>query len=70
MLLSLMTLSGCSKSYTVDVPDEYIQDTPYPSTPPTTFGECVREAIPDWKAALDSANADKKAIRDYKKEMK
>lgn len=70
MLLSLTILSGCSKSYTVDVPDEYIQDTPYPDKVPQTFGECVREAIPDWKAALDSANADKKAVRDYKEELK
>lgn len=65
-----MVLSGCSKNYTtVSVPDRYLVDTPYPTVVPDTFGQCVTEAIPDWKAALDAANADKKAARNYKKEM-
>lgn len=63
-----MMLNGCSKSYTVvSVPDKYLQETPYPEDIPQTFGECVSEAIPDWKAALDAANADKAAARTYKK---
>lgn len=65
-----MMLSGCSTNYTtVKVPDRYLQDTPYPTSRPNTFGECVREAIPDWKAALDAANKDKKAARDYQEEV-
>ena len=65
-----MMLSGCSKNYTVvSVPDKYLQETPYPTNVPETFGQCVTEAIPDWKAALDNANADKKAARTYKSEV-
>lgn len=64
-----MTLTGCSPSYTVQVPDEYLQPTKYPTQIPKTFGECISVAIPDWKAALDSANADKSAIILYKKEI-
>lgn len=66
-----MMLSGCSKNYTVvKVPDRYLQATPYPTEIPTTFGECVTVAIPDWKAALDAANADKASARTYQKEVK
>lgn len=65
-----MMLSGCSTNYTVvSIPDKYLQETAYPTNPPTTFGECVSEAIPSWKAALDAANADKEAARTYKKEV-
>lgn len=65
-----MMLSGCSKNYTVvSTPDKYLQETAYPTKVPATFGECVSEAIPAWKAALDSANADKEAARTYKKEV-
>lgn len=63
-------LSGCSKNYTVvSVPDKYLQPTAYPTSVPETFGQCVTDAIPDWKAALDSANADKKAALTYKQEV-
>lgn len=51
-------------------PSEYLNRTDYPSSVPSTYGECVTEAIPDWKAALDSANADKKAIKQYYEELK
>lgn len=64
-----MTLSGCSKNYTVvKVPDRYLQPTPYPADVPETYGEAV-EALTDWKAALDSANADKAAARKYQEEI-
>lgn len=70
MCLLTITLSGCSTNYTVSkVPDRYLDPTPYPENVPTTFGQCVKEAIPDWKAALDSANADKAAARKYQEEM-
>lgn len=63
-----MMLSGCSKSYTViQVPDRYLQPTPYPTEVPETFGQAV-ESLSDWKAALDSANADKAAARKYQEE--
>lgn len=65
-----MMLGGCSTTYTVvSIPDKYLQDTTYPTKVPATFGECVSEAIPAWKAALDAANADKEAARTYKKEV-
>lgn len=65
-----MMLSGCSKNYTVvKVPDRYLATTPYPTQVPETFGECVTVAIPDWKAALDAANADKAAAKKYQEEV-
>lgn len=65
-----MMLSGCSKTYTVvKVPDRYLEATPYPTEVPETFGQCVYGAIPDWKAALDSANADKEAARTYQNKV-
>lgn len=64
-----MMLSGCSKVYTVvKVPDRYLQPTPYPENVPETYGEAV-EALSDWKAALDSANADKAAAKKYQEEV-
>lgn len=67
----MITLSGCSKNYTVvSPPTEYTQKTLYPEKRPATYGECITEAIPDWKAALDSANADKKAIVNFYEGMK
>ena len=69
MCLLTITLSGCSTNYTVSkVPDRYLEPTPYPENVPTTFGEAVK-ALADWKAALDSANADKAAARKYQEEM-
>lgn len=69
MCLLTITLSGCSTNYTVSkVPDRYLEPTPYPEDVPTTFGEAVK-ALADWKAALDSANADKAAARKYQEEM-
>lgn len=53
----------------VKVPDRYLEQTPYPTKVPETFGECVSGAIPDWKAALDAANADKAAARKYQEEV-
>ena len=50
------------------VPDRYLEHTPYPEDVPTTFGEAVK-SLADWKAALDSANADKAAARKYQEEM-
>lgn len=65
-----MMLSGCSKNYiTVKVPDRLLQQTKYPTSVPETFGQCVDTSIPDWKAALDSANADKAAARKYQEEV-
>lgn len=64
-----MMLSGCSKNYTVvKVPDKYLQETAGPTNVPKTYGDAVK-AIPDWKAALGSCNADKAAARDYQEEM-
>lgn len=67
----MITLSGCSKNYTVvNPPTEYTQKTLYPEQVPSTYGECITVAIPSWKAALDSANADKKAIANFYEGMK
>lgn len=67
----MITLSGCSKnSITASPPSEYLERTDYPTNVPATYGECVTESIPDWKAALDAANADKKAIKQYYEELK
>lgn len=68
MLLSMMTLSGCSTNSTVKVPSRYLEPTPYPEIVPKTFGEAVK-GLADWKAALDSANADKAAAMKYIEEM-
>lgn len=69
MCLLTITLSGCSTNYTVSkVPDRYLEPTPYPEDVPTTFGEAVK-ALADWKAALDSANADKAAAKTYQEGM-
>ncbi|AKJ26690.1 putative o-spanin [Citrobacter phage CVT22] len=71
MCLLMITLSGCSTNYTtVSPPSEYTQKTLYPTQRPATYGECITVAIPDWKAALDSANADKQAIVDFYEGMK
>lgn len=70
-LLLVTTLSGCSKTYiTASPPSEYLEKTDYPTNRPATYGECITEAIPDWKAALDAANADKKSIKQYYEELK
>lgn len=67
----MITLSGCSENYiTASPPSEYLERTDYPEGVPNSYGECVTEAIPDWKAALDAANADKKAIKQYYEELK
>ncbi len=52
----------------VKVPDRYLQPTPYPEQVPETYGDAVK-ALSDWKAALDSANADKAAARKYQEEV-
>lgn len=60
-----MMVSGCSENYIqVKPPTEYLQPTPYPEGVPTTYGETLL-AIPEWRDALDAANADKKAVLEF-----
>lgn len=64
-----MMVSGCSENYIqVKPPAEYLQPTPYPENPPTTYGEAIL-AIPFWRDALDAANADKAAIVEFYKRL-
>lgn len=63
-----MTLVGCSTRYIVEVPNELLEPTTYPSHIPLTWGEAVL-SIPEWKAKVDEGNADKAAIKKYIEEM-
>lgn len=49
---------------------EYLEDTPRPTSKPVTYGQCVYDSIPDWAKALEAANLDKRAIKEYVEGMK